>query len=428
VLADSSIVTLALPEVLRDFGTSVFGVSWVLTAFNVVLAAAVVPAARALRGRDPRAAWAAGLVVFAGASLACALSSSIAVLIVARCVQALGGAAIVAAVIELLARTRGSHRRAAPVWGTASVAGLAIGPALGGLLTDLLSWQAIFAVQVPIVLCLPAALAPVPRNAEVGSEGTIEPEPEIALALLSAALTGALFLLVVMLIEGWNHSPLEAAAVVSVIPVAAMAARTLAPRVRAPAVLPASGAVAVAGGLAALGLLPSAGAGWTIAPQLMIGAGLAITIPALTERALRGPDPRGRRAVGTIAARHAGIVAGILVLTPIFSAQLDSQHAAAERSGTALILDASLAPQTKVRLAEAIGARIDRAGGRLPDLSPAFREVQPQPGSEHAYAQLERSIGDEIDKAATHAFSTSFLVAAALALLSLVPIARIGLR
>src|SRR4051812_33641315 len=157
VLADSSVVTLALPEILRRFDTTVFGVSWVLTVFNVVLAAAILPAARVAR-RDPRATWGAGLVTFAAASLACALAPSLTVLIVARCVQALGGAAVVAGAIELIARGRGSHQLAAPLWGGAALIGLAVGPAAGGALTEILSWQAIFAVQVPVLLALPAGI------------------------------------------------------------------------------------------------------------------------------------------------------------------------------------------------------------------------------------------------------------------------------
>ena len=126
VLADSSIVTLALPDVLRAFDATVFGVSWVLTAFNIVLAVAILPASRLARRMAPQV-WAAGLVMFAGASLVCAVAPSIGVLIAARCVQALGGAAVVAAAIELLAGTRGSHRERRPCgerresWGSRSV-------------------------------------------------------------------------------------------------------------------------------------------------------------------------------------------------------------------------------------------------------------------------------------------------------------------
>lgn len=427
VLADSSIVTLALPDVLRAFGTTVFGVSWVLTAFNLVLALAIVPASRLAR-RLTLPVWIAGLVVFAGASLACAVAPSIGVLIAARCVQALGGAAVIAGAIELIAGTRGSHRRAASLWGMAGVVGLALGPAVGGLLTELFSWEAIFLIQLPVVLAALTAVGGFSRAVEQGPAGRLRLGPEVALGLLSAGLTGALFLLVVMLIEGWRNSPLEAAAIVSVVPVATLIASILtrAGRSRlgvASGLAVASGAILVAGGLAALGVLPGAAAGWTFAPQLLVGTGIALALPGLTQRALGVHDPQGGRAAATIAARHAGIVFGILLLTPIFTAQLNQQHRAAQRSGTALLLDASLPPKTKIDLAQAIGERIKRADGRLPDLSPAFRDVEPPAEARPEYRRLESELEEEVDKAATHAFSESFLLAAALALLSLVPIA-----
>src|ERR1044072_3310527 len=87
VLADSSIVVLALPEIYRELDTSVAGVTWVLISFNLVMAVAAVPAAH-LAGRiGPGRAAAIGLAFFAGASLACGLSSELSTLILARCVQ-----------------------------------------------------------------------------------------------------------------------------------------------------------------------------------------------------------------------------------------------------------------------------------------------------------------------------------------------------
>ena len=78
-----------------------------------------------------------------------------------------------------------------------------------------------------------------------------------------------------MLIEGWRSSPLEAAAIVSVVPVATLGARFLTRDGEHGDAVVAGGAILVAGGLAALGLLPDAAAGWTFAPQLLVGAGLA---------------------------------------------------------------------------------------------------------------------------------------------------------
>jgi MFS family permease len=425
VLADSSVVTLALPDIVRDFDTTVFRVSWVLTAFNAVLGVAVVIAARlaSRRGATGAArAWAGGVVVFAGASLVCTLAPGIGSLIAGRCLQGLGGALVIAGAIELLARSRGSHARAATAWGGAGLVGLAVGPAAGGLLTQLISWQAIFALQVPVVLLAVVAAQPVAGAAERGAPGRLRVGPELALGLVSAGLTGALFLLVIMLTEGWGHSPLEAALIVSVMPAATVVARLLTRRLASSGPVMAAGAVALAGGLAGLGLLPGAEPVWTLVPQALIGVGIALALPGLTARALEGADPAGRRAAGTIAARHVGIVAGLLLLTPLFTAELGDQQRAAERSGTALILDAALSPETKIALGAAIGEQLDRADGRLPQLSRAFREVTPPPEARPEYARLERRLAEEVDKAATHAFSAVFLVAGALALLAVAPI------
>jgi MFS family permease len=420
VLADSSIVTLALPEILVQFDTSVFGVSWVLTAFNLVLALAILPAASFAR-RSPATTWRLGIAGFALASLACAVAPSIAVLIVARCLQALAGAAAIAAAIELLAGAYGSHERAATVWGGAGVAGLALGPAAGGILTELLSWEAIFAFQVPLLLALPAAPSAARARLEERRAGPVHPAPEAALALLSAGLTGALFLLVLLLTEGWRYSPLEAAAVVSVMPAVTLVAAAALRRVTLDPPLQLAGALLIAGGLAALGLLPGAEFGWVLAPQALIGVGIALALPGLTGAALAGGGGGGRRAAGTIAARHAGVVVGIIALTPVFTAQLSDEHDAVLRSGTALLLDAPLSPQTKIELGGAIADRVEVAEGELPSLEPAFAAVESPPEATSAYEQLEVALEDEIDRAATHAFSAAFLGAGAFALLAAVP-------
>jgi len=99
VLADSSVVTLALPEMLRELDTSVIAVSWVLTSFNVVLALAVLPAAYlvAVRG-GPERVCVGGVLVFGVASLVCAVAPGLGLLLAGRCLQALGGAFVIAGV------------------------------------------------------------------------------------------------------------------------------------------------------------------------------------------------------------------------------------------------------------------------------------------------------------------------------------------
>ncbi len=427
VLADSSVVTLALPSILREYDATVFGVSWVLTAFNIVLALVILPAVRIARS-SPRAGWTAGLVIFVLASIACAASGSAAALIAARVFQAAGGALAIACAIELLARIAGSHQAAAPIWGTAGTIGIAVGPAVGGLLTQLFDWQSIFLLQVPLLLLVPVAASLQAARPEPGPSGALDLRPEVGLGLLSAGLTGALFLLVILLTEGWGLSPIAAAATVSAIPLATYAARWVAVRAGPPSAAALAGGIAVTGGLAALGVLPGASWALTLQPQALIGIGLALALPVLTIAALGGRDPRGARAAATIAARHAGIVAGILILAPLLSAQLTAKQTAATDAATAALLDAPLPADTKVSLAAALGDRIEAADGRLPEIQPAFDSVPPAAGDEAAYAQLEADIDDQLERAATSAFSWPFLVAALLAGLALVPIARLGTR
>ncbi len=121
--------------------------------------------------------------------------------------------------------------------------GAAVGPALGGALTQAFDWRAIFIAQVPLAAAAIAATfrAPAPVREEAGAGGATPARPSrwisgVALALISAALVGALFLAVVLMIDGWGHEPLLAAAVVSALPVGAAGSprrsRAAAPRGR----------------------------------------------------------------------------------------------------------------------------------------------------------------------------------------------------
>src|SRR3954454_6669116 len=291
VLADSSIVVLALPEIYRELDTSVSGVTWVLVSFNLVIALAAVPAALIARPVGAGRTAAVGLAIFAGAGLACGLADELSTLIVARCVQALGGAAAVTAALELLPATVGSERRAATVWAAAGATGAALGPAIGGILTELVSWQSIFFIQVPVALAAAVPILSVAKHE--AATGIIETEvrrtgkphlwANLALAMVSAAIAAALFLLVLLLIEGWRLSPIEAALVVTAMPLAAILGSRLGPAAGSERARAAAGAILVAGGLGGLALLPHAEVALTVPPQLLVGVGLALVLSALTE-------------------------------------------------------------------------------------------------------------------------------------------------
>ena len=297
-------------------------------------------------------------------------------------------------------------------------------------LTELVSWQSIFLVQVPAAILVAIPLLPVARGESVDATrreelrdtGRPHLPANLALALVSGALAAALFLIVLLMIEGWRHSPIVAALAVSVMPIAALATGPLARSVSDPRARAAAGAILVAGGLAGLGLLPRALIVATFPSQVLIGAGLTLVLSALTETALEGRAPQAIHGGWTIAARHAGVVAGLLLLTPIFTADLVTERNAAEQAGTAALLDADLPATFKIDLAQRLGDQLTAERGKVPVVGPAFEPLPTDP-TERAHAvQLEADLQDQLDRAATHAFSSSFLIAAGFGLAALLPI------
>jgi MFS family permease len=417
-LADSSIVTLALPEILGDFDVAITTVAWVLTSFNLVLAVVAVPAAYVGR-RRPAGSFAVGVLVFAGASLTCGLAPSFGVLVGARCVQAVGGALLVCAALDLLTAIDGSDARSVRTWATAGVIGAALGPAAGGILTETLGWESIFLVQAPLALLTILALVGLEARPIRGPAGRPHIPANLALLLISGALTAALFLLVLLLVDGWRINPAAAGVIVTVLPIAAIATGRIAHRLGSSRARAASGAVLIAGGLGALGVLPGSSWLWTLAPQVLVGAGLGLSLSALTERALEGRSPQAVHGGWTIAARHAGVVVGLLLLTPVFTTALDTNENRALRAGAAAVLDSSIPPLDKLGLAQDVLAIVRASDREVPDVREAFVD---RPDDEE-YRSLESTLVSELDRAVTAAFARPFLLAALLALAALVPIA-----
>lgn len=431
VLADSSIVVLALPDIYRDLDTTVFGVTWVLVSFNLVMALAAVPAAMVARRVGPGRAAAVGLAIFAGAGLACGLSDNLEALIVARSIQAIGGALAVTAALELLPIAVGSERRASVVWASAGATGAALGPALGGILTQLVSWQSIFLLQVPVALIAAAPILAIARDEmstrvlerEV-SRPTGRPHlwANVALAMVSAAIAAALFLLVLLLIEGWLLSPIGAALVVSVMPLAALVGSRLGGWVADARARAAAGALLLAGGLGGLAVLPKATVWLTVPPQILIGIGLSLVLSALTETALAGRAPQAIHGGWTISSRHAGVVIGLLALTPVFTHDIAVQQKNAINSGTAVILDSPVRPLVKIGLAEKISEHLEAQDGKVPNLGNVFDPLPEDEGERAEVVEMREELQDQLNAGATHAFSPSFAIAALIALLALLPI------
>ena len=418
-LADGSIVTLALPQVLQDLDTTVEGVAAVIGVYTVVLAAALLPLERAASAFSVRAIGAAGLAVMAIASLACAGADDLTGLLVARGAQALGGAAGLVAVFALLG---GDPDRGGRLWLGAAVLGTAIGPALGGALTELFSWRAIFVFQAPVagLAAIAAIVGPAPPRLVAPTHA--EPfavRPALALGLVSAALSAVLFLLVLMLVAGWSVSPIAAAAAVTVIPLGA-ALGTRIPgdaRVRATA-----GSALIAAGVLAIAWLPEARIAWTIVPQALAGVGMGLALTALAGGLL--PEHTAHDVARTLAIRHAGIAVALIALAPVAAHQLETATQHAREQGVALVLDARLPPQAKIALAPALLAGVDAQDPRDGLRRAIAGERHRFKGAElAAYDRLGVRADETLIAAVADAFQVAFLVTGALGLLAALVVA-----
>jgi EmrB/QacA subfamily drug resistance transporter len=151
---DLFIVNIAFPSISASFhGESTSSLSWVLSAYAIVFAAALVPAGRWADRTGRKRAFLLGLAVFTAASAACALAPSLAVLVGARVVQAVGGALMLPTSLGLLLPAFGPARKGAAIglWSAVGGAAAAFGPPIGGLLVQA-SWRWVFLVNLPFSL------------------------------------------------------------------------------------------------------------------------------------------------------------------------------------------------------------------------------------------------------------------------------------
>jgi EmrB/QacA subfamily drug resistance transporter len=194
LLDDVTIVNVALPSMASDLDAPFSALQWVIDGYALALAALLMVAGSLGDQFGHRRLYVAGLAVFAAASLGAALSPNAAVLITARAVQGVGGAAMFATSAALVAMTyQGRDRGVAfGVWGAVNGAAAAAGPILGGLLTQGLGWQAIFLVNLPVAaVAVVIALRALPPAAKRGT-GRLDLPGAATFTLAAAALTYAL--------------------------------------------------------------------------------------------------------------------------------------------------------------------------------------------------------------------------------------------
>jgi EmrB/QacA subfamily drug resistance transporter len=203
VVLDIAIVNVALPSIQVDLGFSDESLQWVVSAYALVFGGFLLLGGRAADVLGRRRIFLAGLVAFTLASLLAGLAWSETSLIVARALQGLGAAIISPAALSILSTTfhEGRERNIAlGVWGAVGGFGAAAGVLLGGILTDLLSWEWIFYVNVPVGL---AALALTPLLLDESRDAGVKSFDVPGAVLVTAGLSSLVYAITQAGQEGW---------------------------------------------------------------------------------------------------------------------------------------------------------------------------------------------------------------------------------
>jgi len=217
LLLDVTIVNVALPDIQKELGSSFEDLQWVVDAYALALAALLLASGSLADLFGRRRIFVAGLVLFVAASLLCGLAGSPTMLNAARGLQGIGGAMMFATSLALIAQEFAPHERgtAFGIWGATTGFAVAVGPLVGGALTEGLGWEWIFFVNVPVGLVTAAfTLARVPES------GERDPGTRIDWGGLGTFSAG-LFCLVLALIrgndDGWDSTKIIGLLVASVV-------------------------------------------------------------------------------------------------------------------------------------------------------------------------------------------------------------------
>jgi EmrB/QacA subfamily drug resistance transporter len=197
-MLDNLVVNVALPTIQRKLGTGVSGLQWIIDAYTLTFASFMLTggALGDLYGR--KRFFMGGLGLFTLGSLLCGLSGSTSQLVGFRAVQGLGAAMLLPGSLSIITATFSGRERGAAIgiWAAMSGLAIAIGPVIGGLLVEHVSWQSIFYINVPIgIIGLAMTYTIVSESKDPNTSRRLDPR-----GLVTG--TAGLFFLVYALIEG----------------------------------------------------------------------------------------------------------------------------------------------------------------------------------------------------------------------------------
>ena len=198
LMLDSTTLPLALTSIRLELGASTSGLQWVQNVYLLTMAALVITFGRLGDMLGRKRIFQLGLLGFAAGSVISATAGSVAQLIGGRVVQGAGGAALLALSLAIanLAFSPEERPRAVGIWAAVSAIALAIGPLVGGIAVELVSWRLIFWLVVPfaaLALAIMAIAAPESRDETAGGRIDVPGLVTVTLGLTAVVLAGAVF-------------------------------------------------------------------------------------------------------------------------------------------------------------------------------------------------------------------------------------------
>jgi len=191
---DGSAVNLTLPVIQRSLGGGVQAAQWIMNAYALLLSALVLAGGAAADRYGRKRVFVVGVGVFVAASVACGLAPSLPVLIAARAAQGIGAALLTPASLALLGAAYNAKGRgqAVGVWAGASGLTSALGPVLGGWLTQAISWRAVFFINLPVAAVAIWLVLAAAKESKAARSGPVDWLGAAAVTAGLAALTWAL--------------------------------------------------------------------------------------------------------------------------------------------------------------------------------------------------------------------------------------------
>ncbi len=234
IMLDNTVVNVALPSIQRDLGATISGLEWTINGYTLSFAVLLATGGRLGDIFGRRRMFLIGVVVFAASSATAGLAPDQTALVLSRVVQGVGAALMMPGTLSIITDAFPPEERgkAMGTWAGVSALALAVGPVLGGFLTEHVSWRAIFYINVPVAIGAVVATLFAVRESRDTSVGRDVDYPGVAI------LTGGLTALVLALVEGnsWGWGSPQVVALLAGAAVALPAFVAVENRVKAPMV------------------------------------------------------------------------------------------------------------------------------------------------------------------------------------------------